>query len=178
MSEVEFEGWYRAQHPKLVSALAIIAGDAGVAAEVVDEAFTRAYERWGRLRVMESPSGWAFRTALNVLRRRQRRATLEARLHVRWFAGGASDHTVPSPPADWSVEVWDAMRRLPVRERTALALRYVADLTTSEIADAMGVAPGTVGSTLHAARRNLAHLLDPSTGMTHPQTIDEETSHA
>lgn len=64
-----------------------------------------------------------------------------------------------APPSDWSPEVWDALRRLPARERTAIALRYVADLSTEDIATAMRVAPGTVGSTLHAARRHLAVIL-------------------
>lgn len=177
MAVVGFEGWYREQHPRLVSALTVMAGDVSVAAEVVDEAFVRAYERWGRLNGIESPTGWAFRTALNALRRRQRRAALEARLHYRWVAGGGPGRTSPSPPADWSVEVWDAMARLPARERTAIALRYVADLSTDEIACAMQIAPGTVGSTLHAARRSLARALDPD-GAADPAAIHEEAYNA
>jgi RNA polymerase sigma-70 factor (ECF subfamily) len=147
-----FEAWYRREHPRLISALAIAAGNVGVAAEAADEAFTRAFERWDRVRAMKSPGGWTYRTALNVLRRRWRRGSLERRASAR------VDVIVPT---EWSSEVWDAVRRLPIRERTAVALRYVADLTTEEIADVMGVAPGTVGSTLHAARQHLAAALAP-----------------
>lgn len=159
MSAVDFEGWYRETHPRLSSSMAIVAGEVGVAAEVVDEAFARAYERWDRVGAMASPAGWTYRTALNVLRRKQRRAAIEERIRLRRDRGGEA----ASPPASWSPEIWDALLRLPRRERTAVALRYVADCTTDEIAAAMGVAPGTVGSTLHAARRNLAVALGDDT---------------
>jgi RNA polymerase sigma-70 factor (ECF subfamily) len=92
---------------------------------------------------------------LNVLRRRQRRLRLEHQLHLRRLAPGAA----VAPPGDWSIEVWDALRQLPPRERTAVALRYIADLSTDDIAAAMRIAPGTVGATLHSARRRLAPVL-------------------
>ena len=134
VDEIGFEPWYVREHPKLVSALTVVAGNPAVAAEAADEAFAARYERWGRVGVMASPGGWTYRTALNVVRRRWRRAALEARIL----------HRKPrfEAPADWSTEVWDALQRLPPRERTAIALRYVADLTTEEIAAAMHVAPG------------------------------------
>ena len=150
-----FEGWYLTVHPRLIAALTVVAGDVTVASEVVDEAFARAYERWGRVGGMASPDGWTYRTALNVLRRRQRRLRLEHQLHLRRLTPGPA----VAPPGDWSIEVWDALRHLPPRERTAVALRYVADLPTDDIAAAMRIAPGTVGATLHSARRRLSTAL-------------------
>jgi RNA polymerase sigma-70 factor (ECF subfamily) len=153
-----FERWYTGQHPRLITALTVIVGDGSLAAEVVDEAFARAYERWSRVGQMESPEGWTYRTAINTLRRRQRRRSLEHQLHLRRTAS----RSPVAAPADWSPEVWDAVRRLPPRERAAVALRYVGDLSTDDIAVAMGIAPGTVGATLHSARRRLAvALADP-----------------
>src|SRR5688572_4299862 len=102
---------------------------------------------------MHAPTAWTYQTALNVLRRRGRRAAMEARLHRRRVEPSTS------APADWSPEVWEAVRSLPVRERTAIALRYVVDLSTDDIATVMRIAPGTVGSTLNAARRHLAVAL-------------------
>ncbi len=40
-----------------------------------------------------------------------------------------------------------------------MVLRYVADLTAAEVAEIMGVAPGTVATTLSNAHRRLAVLL-------------------
>ena len=169
MEPIAFELWYVQEHPRLVAALTIIAGDVALAADATDEAFARAYERWERVRVMESPGGWTYRTALNLVRGRWRRAAREA--HI---LGRAPTIDV----VDWSPEVWDALRRLPRRERTAIALRYVADLTTEEIAVAMQIAVGTVGSTLHAARRNLAGALGDSDVEPEPVELPPEDADA
>jgi len=55
--------------------------------------------------------------------------------------------------------VWRAVRALPDRQRTAIVLRYVADLPEVDIAEAMHVSRGTVASNLSDARRSLARYL-------------------
>jgi RNA polymerase sigma factor (sigma-70 family) len=56
-------------------------------------------------------------------------------------------------------EVWELVRELAPRQRIAVVLRYVADLSESEIGEAMGVTRGTVSSTLFAARQALGAAL-------------------
>lgn len=153
MEEADFDEWYRREHPRLSTSLVVITADPVLAGDVADEAFARAYERWERVGRMTSPGGWTYRTALNVLRRHHRRLGLEARLLRR---GSVSDHAAPP---DWSAEVWEALLALPRRERTALALRFVADLPSVEVAAVMGVTAGTVGSMLASARERLARSL-------------------
>jgi len=150
-----FETWYRAEHPKVLAALAVVARDPDLAEEVTAEAFARALQRWERVGQMDSPGGWTYRVALNVLRRRARRAALERRLLAR-LAPPPAIH-VPA----YAVEVWQAVTGLAPRMRTAVALRYLGGLTEAEVADVMGIAPGTVAVTLHDARRRLAPLLSP-----------------
>ena len=58
-----------------------------------------------------------------------------------------------------SPELWDAVRSLPAKQRTAVVLRYVGDYPEAEIAEAMGVTRGTVAATLSAARAALATKL-------------------
>ena len=53
--------------------------------------------------------------------------------------------------------------RFPVRQRTAVVLRYVADMTESDIAEAMGITRGTVSSTLADARRRMAESVASET---------------
>jgi DNA-directed RNA polymerase specialized sigma24 family protein len=65
----------------------------------------------------------------------------------------------PAPPPQVATEVWDALASLPLRQRQALALRYLLGMTQAEVAEAMGVAAGTAAATLHTARRNLAGRL-------------------
>ena len=67
-----------------------------------------------------------------------------------------------------------ALDRLPFDQRTAIVLRFVADLPEADIALAMGVRRGTVSSTLALARRRLSELLQDDVD-TDPF---EEVSHA
>lgn len=149
-----FDGWYRAEHPRLLGLLTVVAGDADLAAEVTAEAFTRALERWDRVAEMEAPSAWTYRVGVNLVRRRLRRAAVERRLRP--------DPLPPAAPPAIESELWSAVRALPVRQRTAVALRYVCDLPQDEIASVMNVAVGTISATLSAARRRLAADLAPT----------------
>ena len=148
-----FDGWYRAEHPRVLGLLTVVAGDADVGREVTAEAFTRALERWDRVVEMDSPAAWTYRVGVNLVRRRLRRAAIEGRLY-------RPEATTAPPPAVES-DLWDAVRALPARQRTAVALRYVCDLPQAEIAAIMHVAVGTVSATLAAARRRLAADLGP-----------------
>jgi RNA polymerase sigma-70 factor (ECF subfamily) len=149
-----FEDWYREAWPKLVGSLVVIVGDRDVAADVAAEAAVRVLERWERGSIGH-PTAWAHQVAINLAHRRARREALE----VRVLRHGRSAEEVVEPPATPS-EVWAALRLLPQRQRTAVALRYLGDLTQAEIAQSMGISPGSVAATLHAARRRLAAMLD------------------
>lgn len=149
----DFEAWYRGSAARLAAALAVVAGDADVGREAAAEACTRALERWSRVGAMTSPEAWAHTVGVNLIRRRWRRAAMERRVA-----------TSPGPtvlaPTSLTPELWLAVRSLPLRQRQAVALRYVLDLTQEQVADAMGVAPGTAAATLSTARRQLRTVLD------------------
>jgi RNA polymerase sigma-70 factor (ECF subfamily) len=155
MSEEGFEAFYRSHHPRLVAALLVTTGDPDMARDSVDEAFTRALARWDRVGAMTSPAGWTYRVALNVARRHFRRRQLEDRLLAR-----RRPPTEVPPAVDDTREL---VADLPPRQRTAMVLRYVADLTEPEIAKAMGIRRSTVSATLAAARARLARDLADDT---------------
>lgn len=161
----EFEAWYRQEYPRVRASMALVCGDLHLAEEVSAEAFARALERWSRVRRMRSPGGWVHTVALNLLRRRQRRAHLERRLQ-RYLdpARVEADHAELIGQRD--PVLWAALVSLPPRMRTAVVLRYVADLPEAEIAEVMGVSRGTVAAALHDARRRLAAVLAPAGGGT------------
>ena len=132
----------------------VLATERDTAADATDEAFARALGHWGRVSEMDSPEGWTYRVAVNVWRRTARRRALERRLLSRLIS-----RDVVAAPAG---EVWDLVRSLPLRQRTAVVLRYIADLSELDIAEAMGVTRGTVASTLSDARRVLGDALAAS----------------
>jgi RNA polymerase sigma-70 factor (ECF subfamily) len=128
----------------------VVSGDPGATADAVDEAFARAWERWPRVQAMESPAGWVFTVARNLLRKGARRRAQEQALTV----------AVPTAP-EIDVALWETVRALPPRERELVALRYVAGLTEKETAATLGIAPGTVARGLHDARARLHSMLAP-----------------
>lgn len=84
-------------------------------------------------------------TALNVMRKDRRRPR-DAGLSA-------------APPTGvldrYDGELLDVLRELPHRQRTAVLLHYVADMRVRDVADAMGVAEGTVKALLAQARERL-----------------------
>ncbi len=151
--DAAFASWYRNEHPRLLAAMTIVTNDLHVAQDVTAEAFARALAAWKRVANMESPTGWTYRVALNVARRRARRAALEQRALRRM------PPPAEGPPPERAIELWDAVSALPPRARTAIALRYAAGLSEAEVAEAMHVKVGTVSATLSNARRALAESL-------------------
>ncbi len=163
--DLDFERWYRQEHHRVLTALAVAGGDVEIAREATDEAFVRAYERWSRVRVMDSPGGWLYRVALNELRRRARRQTLERELLRRHHR----QRLDPAQPPIADPSLWDAVRGLPRRQRSAVALRYVLDLTERDVAATMGISRGAASATLTAARKRLHEAIgEPVTDPTEP----------
>lgn len=150
----DFAGWYAHEHDPLVRALLVVTADSDLAADLVAEAFSRAYERWDLVQSLDNPTGWVYRVAVNLLRRRWRRQRIEQTL-LRRGRCSVSTSEIDSAP-----EIWAAIARLPTRQREAVALRYVADLSERQVAEAMGVAEGTASATLASARRRLAADLE------------------
>lgn len=163
MDDVDFTSWYESEHPRVLGVLCALSGELDAAREATDEAFVRAFARWGRVRKMESPGGWTHRVALNELRRSLRRRGREQ------TAVDGRPSVVPSTDPD----LWDLVRRLPERQRLAVVLRYVADLPEQAIADVMGITRSTAASTLTQARDRLGDWMREAE---HDQ--DEEVGHA
>lgn len=150
----EFEAWYRALHPRLLASLILITGNGEAARDATDEAFVRAYQHWRRVSRMASPDAWTFTVARNVARRGARRASHERSLLRAQAAGERA--AVPAPAG----EAWALVASLPERQRIAIVLRHVADLTEPEIARVMRITRGTVSTTLADAHRALRAKLD------------------
>jgi RNA polymerase sigma-70 factor (sigma-E family) len=145
---------YEASYRRLVAQAYAVAGDRVEAEDAVQEAFARAVAAGQRFHRVDNPEAWLRTVAMNVLRRRWRRAYLFRALSPRL----ATPSDVPGLSED-HVALMEALRALPFDQRQTVALFYLADLSVQEVADALGVAEGTVKSRLGRARTALAGLL-------------------
>jgi RNA polymerase sigma-70 factor (sigma-E family) len=143
---------YDTHAPRLGRLAYLLTGDAALAEDLVQEAFTRAFARFAHLRRPDALSGYLRRTVINLAYKRQRRLRTE-QTHAPKFDTRAD--VVSQPDVAVRAEIWDALRELPYRQRAALVLRFYEDMTEKEIARAMGCPTGTVKSSLH---RGLAAL--------------------
>lgn len=147
-----FDAFYDGHWVDVVAVTASLCGDVDVAEEIAQEAFIRAYGRWGRVAVLDRPDLWVRRVAMNLAVSRFRRLQAEARALAR--LGGRRQREDPRPAVE-SEQLWRALRALPRRQGQVAALFYVDDRSIAEIARVLGCAEGTVKAHLHAARQRL-----------------------
>jgi RNA polymerase sigma-70 factor (ECF subfamily) len=145
-----FEVFFAEHFRAVERAVALAIGDRSRAEEVTQEAFTRAYRRWRSVSAMDRPVAWLYVVALNAERTRWRREQNAPALETAESSG--PDH---AGAVVTTVVLRDAIVRLPPRQRAAIVLRYLADLSIAEVAQAMGIADGTVKATIHHALKSL-----------------------
>ncbi len=128
-----------------------ILGDREEAADATQEAAADAWQRFGSLRDHDRFAAWFQRIVVNQCRdrlrsRRRRPGPMPA------FDLVSRDST---PDVDERQALAQALAGLTPGHRAVIALRYLADLPTAEIAARLGERPGTVRSRLHYALREL-----------------------
>lgn len=154
IAAADFESFFRAEYLSLCQALVLLVGDALEAEEIAQETMTRVLERWDRVGVMDSPAGYAYRTALNLQRKRIRRLAVRAK---RRFAS--------VPAADIGAAASDrhdvrrALQQLPDGLRAALILMDWLDMDTEEAGRILDLKPASVRVRLHRARSALRDAL-------------------
>jgi RNA polymerase sigma-70 factor (sigma-E family) len=139
---------YRAHLEPLLRFAWLLCGDRNQAEDVVAEAFARVFAHWRRGQVSE-PYAYLRRAVINEVTSRGRRRVLEVREEHRRLGDSRVDRPLDESVAERDVVV-QALRRLPLRQRAVLVLRYYDDLSELEAASILGLSVGTVKS--HAAR--------------------------
>jgi RNA polymerase sigma-70 factor (sigma-E family) len=149
--EREFLDFFADQYWPLRQVGFLLTGDWHEADELAQEAMARTYAAWGRVRQRERAAAYARRVLVNRYRSLARRARVEAR-HL--LASRPQDRYEPDFSGDGPL-LWEALQRLPARQRSAIVLRFYLDLPEAEVARLLGVPQGTVKSWTH---RGLARL--------------------
>jgi RNA polymerase sigma-70 factor (sigma-E family) len=156
-----FDALYQARRLAMVRLASFLVGDVHLAEDIVQDAFAGLHAHWGRLRDELSADAYLRRAVVN-----RSRSLLRRRRTARGYTWPVA---AVEPGADAAVLAADersqlrrAVSRLPGRQREVLVLRYWADLSVAEIADAMGITTGTVKSTASRAVRALESVLASS----------------
>lgn len=158
-----FDEFFAENYDPVVRSLALAVGDRQRAEDAAQEAFAKAYRRWPSVAQMDRPVGWVLVVGMNQCKRWLARAD-------RQFVVDRSDEPDHASAVVDERSLRDGLATLPPRQRATVVLRYLCDLSTADVADALGCSTGTVKSALHAALKQLRVEL---TG-----TDDEEVDHA
>ncbi|MDT4916023.1 MAG: hypothetical protein QOH89_723 [Pseudonocardiales bacterium] len=161
---IDLHALYTAHWRYLVRLAVLLVDDRAGAEDVVQDAFLALHRRAGTLRDPDAALGYLRASVVNlsrsVLRRRQ-----VARKHLKVAepeATAGADHDVLV--RDEHRAALAAVRALPRHQREVLILRYWSGLSEREIAQTLGIAPGSVKS---AASRGLATLQQVLGGNSH-----------
>lgn len=138
-----FREFAATRYAALVRTARLLVTDPGHAEDLTQSALVTTYLHWGRLHQPQAAEAYT-RTVL---------ARLAIRAGRRRWRGEIATADLPEHPAgdDYAaVDTTDVVRRalatLPAEQRVVLVLRYYAQLTEAEIAEALGCSPGTVKS--------------------------------
>jgi RNA polymerase sigma factor (sigma-70 family) len=137
--------------------------------DAAQQAWAQALAAYPRLTSTSHLRGWLMtitsRCALDVHRGRTRRAVpvaevadLTAVVQPRTIG----DHAPAVESAD--TELWQAVRALPPRQRSAIALRYVVDLDHAAVAEALGTTPAATRRLVSDALTTLRARLNEGEG--------------
>jgi RNA polymerase sigma-70 factor, ECF subfamily len=153
-----FDEFYLGTRESLLRQLTAMTTDPDLAGDVVQEAYTRAWQRWGRVSGLEDPAAWVRTVAWRVAVSHYRRTAVARRWLTRL---GRDSETLPQEGPDTRLDVEGALRRLTPEHRRVLVLHEMVGLTVLQIARETGVAEGTVKSRLFRARTHLTDALGP-----------------
>ena len=134
-----FESFFEEHRSKVYGAMCLVTGNQHEAEEITQDAFLRLWERWDRVSGLEDPTGFLFKTAMNVFRNRARRASIAARRSL-----GIADRGDDLATVEDRDEVIRAMRPLTPHQRAALVLIGYLGYSSDAAAQVLGVRASTV----------------------------------
>jgi RNA polymerase sigma factor (sigma-70 family) len=158
---VAFERFFRDHYRAVVRLAHSVVGDTHGAQDVAQEVFLAAYRRFPG--DYEQAAGWvrvaAVHTALNMLRGERRREKRQLLVHTVSSLPSAEDAVIDR---ERRAELRRVLRRLPRRSAAVLVMRH-GGMSYVEIAEALGVRVGNVGTLLRRAESALRKEMDRET---------------
>lgn len=145
-----FEGFFAAHRSRLFGALVVMTDNRAEAEEILQDAFLTVWERWARVAEMDDPVGFLYRVAMNLFRKRLRRAAVAVRKAV---------HLLPVQDELAGVETRDEavrlLARLTPRERAAIVVTAYLGFSSEEAGELLGIRATTIRVLTNRARASL-----------------------
>jgi RNA polymerase sigma-70 factor (ECF subfamily) len=142
----EFDAVFDQLFPEAARLAFRIVGNRAAAEDVAAEAFARALARWSTVGSLPYREAWVLRVTINLaVDTTRRKRPCPERDHER-------DTT---DIATLRIALAHALGTLPRRQREAIGLRYLSDMTDQEVADVLGISEGTVRTHIRRGLRTL-----------------------
>ncbi len=135
----DFVAFFTEEHRKVFKALYFVTGNRADAAELMQDAFLKLWERWDTIDRIDDPAAYLFRVALNGSRMRARSTRRAARRVV-----GPSPTPDPFDEVDAREDVRQMLMGLSPRQRAAVVLLDLYSYGSEEAGRIMGIRPATV----------------------------------
>ena len=151
----DFDDFVAARSTHLLRTAYLLTHDHALAEDLLQTALTKSWFAWSRIE--GNPEPYVRRVLVNTYASWWRRRWNDEYATEELPETGGADHTDSSVA---SHDLWDALGRLPKRQRAVVVLRYYEDLSEAETATLLGCSRGTVKSQLSKALAKLR--LDPA----------------
>ena len=145
----EFTRFFDDHYEPIVRSLTLVFADRTRAEDAAQVGFERAYRKWRAVGSLDRPATWVYVVALRDARRQLQREDRRPRPDLELEPVGFDDASATG------MDLRASLAALPLRQRTAVVLRYLGGLSGAEVATAMGCTEGTVKATLHHALARL-----------------------
>jgi RNA polymerase sigma-70 factor (sigma-E family) len=156
----EFVAFVRRRGDHHLRTAVLLTGNWHTAEDLMQTCLVKLYRAWPRLDIADDPDAYLRRVLVNT-HRSWWRTRWRREVPVATFP----DHATAGVGEE-QYEVAETVRRalaiLPVRQRTALVLRFFEDLPAAEVAQLMGCSVGSIKTHVHRGLRSMRRLLRPA----------------
>ncbi|QCX27278.1 SigE family RNA polymerase sigma factor [Nocardioides jishulii] len=153
----EFAEFVAHRSPALHRTAYLMVGERGLAQDLLQEALTKTYVAWPRLRDRSRVEAYARKAITTTAISWYRKRAWSSERPAETLPDTAGDgHEAAVTERDW---LWRALQELPPRQRAAIVCRFYDDLSEAATAEVMGCAVGTVKSQVSAGLRRLRSVL-------------------
>lgn len=178
--DASFEALFHRHYDRVFSILYRLLGNKSDAEDVAQQVFLKLYHAPRRIRFQGDEvniAGWLYRVAVNTgyntLRSQQRQHKWQDRLGWLWpFDTHSPDPATVAESLDEQAKVRRVLIQMKPREAKLLLLRH-SGLSYKELAVALNVAPGSIGSLLTRAERAFTHKYR----LAYPDEVHQSEAH-